>query len=852
MDTWAQPTRDVLVGREGALKRLDSALARSAGALVVGEAGVGKSHLARRFAERAEASGAPLDRVAAMSGLRERPLAALRPVLGAGPPAHDDPVSWATDQLCRNLPAGLLVVDDVDVLDEVSALALHRVADLPARRTPPRLLATLRSGRVPPEPVERLLTQGLLEQIPLSPLPQEAVAELASEILGGPVDTSAALQLATQSRGNPLFVRELVLAGCDGGAWERRASGWCLRGPIAVVDRLRPLVDARVAGLTGTARRLAETIALAGPLPPAVVLELNLIDGVAALQATGTSRVDSTGIGLRHPMFAESLLAAASPRDTDRILERLLDVSAQAELPLHTIVRVTALAIERDHHVDGTRLVAAAQMAMALYDLPLARDLATAALRTGDMRGARLIDAQAGAMLGDPTATAALAAMALDEGSPDRDPAGLALARLQVTGPDGADRALRALPQRETAMVETVRAVALMRAGSWAEATRAAHRALEQAEEPDRWLEAAAVSVLLLVYGEDTVAGLDIGRRALALLDEGTVTGPHAPLALAHATAIGALLDGQPALAEQIAGSDAPGGADTPVFTAHRCMRLGIVHLFRGRTRSAARQLEATLPLLADFDPVDIRSWTHSHLAQAQAMRGDATAAADSARRAREVLVDGQATTAYILTRAEAWVLAARDRAAEATAVIRELADRWTAAPAIRALVGVDVARYGDLGVAASLLDGAGAATRSRTLTAAEQTVRAVLGNRTGDVLAGAQRLQGCGMDLWAADLLARAAQRDGIEDAAVLRGAALAASLPCEGARTPALKRLSHRLTATQSRVAELAAQGLSNRQIGETLGMSPRTAATHLHRAYKVLGVNERSQLTVRLGQI
>jgi DNA-binding CsgD family transcriptional regulator len=152
---------------------------------------------------------------------------------------------------------------------------------------------------------------------------------------------------------------------------------------------------------------------------------------------------------------------------------------------------------------------------------------------------------------------------------------------------------------------------------------------------------------------------------------------------------------------------------------------------------------------------------------------------------------------------------------------------------------------------AAELLHGAGKATGSRVLGAAE---RAVLGTAAGvedEVLAGAAELQRHGLNLWAADLLALAARAADECRAGRLRSAAFAASLACGDTCTPALADLDVRLTGTQRRVAELAAQGLSNRQIGEALGMSPRTAATHLYRAYKVLGVNERDQIGSVLGR-
>ncbi|SBT91738.1 regulatory protein, luxR family [Streptomyces sp. DI166] len=41
------------------------------------------------------------------------------------------------------------------------------------------------------------------------------------------------------------------------------------------------------------------------------------------------------------------------------------------------------------------------------------------------------------------------------------------------------------------------------------------------------------------------------------------------------------------------------------------------------------------------------------------------------------------------------------------------------------------------------------------------------------------------------------------------------------------------------------LAARGLTNRQIGERLLLSPRTVGSHLYRSFPKLGVTARSQL-------
>ncbi|MGK5637801.1 helix-turn-helix transcriptional regulator [Streptomyces sp. URMC 126] len=59
----------------------------------------------------------------------------------------------------------------------------------------------------------------------------------------------------------------------------------------------------------------------------------------------------------------------------------------------------------------------------------------------------------------------------------------------------------------------------------------------------------------------------------------------------------------------------------------------------------------------------------------------------------------------------------------------------------------------------------------------------------------------------------------------------------------------LLDRLTPQESQVAKLAAQGLSNRDIGARLFISPRTAGYHLSNVYPKLGISSRTELA-RLG--
>jgi ATP/maltotriose-dependent transcriptional regulator MalT len=57
--------------------------------------------------------------------------------------------------------------------------------------------------------------------------------------------------------------------------------------------------------------------------------------------------------------------------------------------------------------------------------------------------------------------------------------------------------------------------------------------------------------------------------------------------------------------------------------------------------------------------------------------------------------------------------------------------------------------------------------------------------------------------------------------------------------------------LSAQELKIARLAAEGLSNTQIGEQLGLSPRTVGSHLYRIFPKLNISARGQLVARFPQ-
>ena len=58
--------------------------------------------------------------------------------------------------------------------------------------------------------------------------------------------------------------------------------------------------------------------------------------------------------------------------------------------------------------------------------------------------------------------------------------------------------------------------------------------------------------------------------------------------------------------------------------------------------------------------------------------------------------------------------------------------------------------------------------------------------------------------------------------------------------------------LTENERRVAELAASGLTNREVAAQLFMSPKTVEANISRVYRKLGINSRAQLGARLAQM
>ncbi|WP_329378450.1 AAA family ATPase [Streptomyces sp. NBC_01351] len=245
---------ELFVGRGEELARLAAAgqRARVDGpgvALVTGEAGLGKSALLHRLADRLhaegwivavgrtpDAEGAPpawawveaLRAVAAAAPPGPEEAAALAPLLSeaaAGPAAdaaagrfrlHRTVRQWLA-RAARERPVAL-VLDDLHWADAETLALLTALAD------PSPGVALLLVGAYRPEEVEGRLAEALAglarrspARVALRGLPEAAVAEVVRAVSGPGVDPETVAALAERTGGNPFYVRESArLLGSEG------------------------------------------------------------------------------------------------------------------------------------------------------------------------------------------------------------------------------------------------------------------------------------------------------------------------------------------------------------------------------------------------------------------------------------------------------------------------------------------------------------------------------------------------------------------------------------------------------------------------------------------------------------
>jgi len=870
-----------LVGRAGELRLLVGLLSRrdTSGLVLAGPAGVGKTRLALEGLLRAEKAGLPTARVSASRAAAELPFGAVAPLLPAEswPEAAAGGVLDRAD-LLRRFGAALaeraggrrlvLLVDDAHLLDDASATLVYQLACSGTTL----VLATVRTGERAPDPVIALWKDGLLDRLDVGGLDGQTIDELLTEALGGPVNPAAVVRLTARCQGNVLFLRELVLGALESGALVNDGGMWCLAGALAPSRRLVELVEARLDKLGDRERALLEAVALAEPLSAA---ELDALSGTAEaelLEQAGLliSTVDGRRLEfhLAHPLHGEVLRQEISwlrRRGIARALAAAVESTGARRSG--DLLRVASWRLDAGGATPELLMTAAAWAGKG-YDLALAERFIRAAMLDGAgftaaVEAARLASMQ-GRGLDAEMELAALSAQAGD----DRERGLLAVARvdnLRIMGrfdealavADDADRSITDAAWREE--IGARRTGLLLDTVGPRSAAEAAAGLSPTAGGGALLLGCLYAALALTRTGRLDAAAASAARGHEASMAAG-VDAPRWPptvLVLAQADALahgGDLAKAEALAAEEHATALTCGSVDAQAYAAWQLAKILVI---QGDVETAARHGREAGVLLRQLGRRVLLRDCLVPLALAEALRGEAGAAAEVLKEIDALDLAPSGWTGVDLLCARAWaavaagdIPVARDLLEEAATLGARTGDRVGEAVALhdRARLGFarDVAPR--LATVAEGIDGDFAPARAAH-------ANALAGNDPEALEAASGAFEGLGAFLLAAEAAADAAvawrrRGDGRRTAAAQRRAA-SLSGRCEGVLTPALQGLETRglLTPAERQVAVMAAAGRANREIAADLFLSHRTVENRLHRIYEKLGIAGRADLAAAL---
>jgi DNA-binding CsgD family transcriptional regulator len=785
----------------------------------------------------------------------------------------------------------VVALDDVQWLDPSSAmvlpLALRRVGDEPVRT-----LATGRKVQGVPAPMilEHAFPEERFQRIWLRPLALGALRQLLAERLGVEPTRGELAQIQATSGGNPFFAlelgRELMQADAT------RAAGRALRVP----ESLRDLLGERLARLPAeTAEVLIHVAALARPT----------VELITAAHGDRRAVLDALDIAVREgvlelddsrPRFANPLLASICYEQAPIWKRRAVhEALAAAVADLEERARHLALAAEGPHAAVAAELDAAAEHAAGRGATAAAAELCelAAGLTPDDparWRQRRLHAARFHRLAGDFPLTATLLEELLTQVPPGLERADVLF---ELASTQRADPATT-IALCDEAMVEAAgddaRLARILGYRGWIRLFQAdVHGALADARAAlERAERVGDPALITIAIGHVATAEGRAAEFTPGLLERGVELEERLGLVLEYnqsprmalsrrLIAVGDL-DRSRRILREIAAQAAARGDE--LLRGQVIGSVARIEWFAGNYERALDQAALSHELQTQTGSPHAVAITGRLRALSEADIGlveEARASAAQALARSEALADREWTilTHGVLGRLELVlgnVDAALGHLRELPARLISLGYRDPTAPlwadAIEALITA-----GELEQARAYLDlHAEHATRvgSRWAIAGSLRCRGLLAAAQGDLPAAFAALERAlgeleglpfplerGRTLLALGIVRRQAQQKKAARAAFEQARALfeelGAGLWAQKARTE-LARVSGRqpasdeLTGTERRVASLAAQGRSNKEIASALFMGVSTVEAHLSRVYRKLGVRSRTELASR----
>ncbi|WP_198679434.1 helix-turn-helix transcriptional regulator [Thermomonospora amylolytica] len=893
----------MLHGRAGELaavdRLLDGARHGRSGALVVrGEAGIGKSAILDHAAAARDMTvlrgtgieseselpyaglhlllGKAVDRIGALPAPQAR---ALRGALGIGEPARADrfltglAVLSLLAELAEERPL-LVLVDDAHWLDEGSAQALL----LAARRLdaePIAMIFAVRDGHAPAFGAPGLpeLRLGGLDEASAAELLAERAADLAPHVRE---------QIRHQAQGNPLALLELAAAQREG----RLAAETAMVRPLPAHSRVRRTFAERIAAVPPRTRTVLLVVAADDTGDPAVVLAAArrlgaTTEDLEPAERRGLVHLVEGRLDFRHPLIRTVAYQEATLHQrlaVHRALAEVMDAPQYADRRARHLAAATTgpdeeVAAELERSAEQARarggygaVAAAYARAAELTPDPRRRGrrlaaAARAAVDAGRLDQAERLADEAAGHLTDPLELAEVAEIrAALAGGQGRQRAAhdiLAEAALSVA---------RRAPQRASGMLFHAVEAAWNAVDFEAVAATAGRAAALGLPGGERIRAMARVA-----DGLNHLGGGDMGDGLAALRELVAFTGDAGPRESATVAFWHLLLGDHEAAHDLAAGLERQCRARSALGALPRVLGLlARAQLLQGRHREARSNAAEGLQLARDIGQPEGEGLPATVLAQLAAIEGDEE---EFARISAAALDHATGTSPLRLACARSLLdlglgryEAAADRLTEIAAGPARLDGLSSMPDLVEAAV-----RLGRTGPAREITawyaDWAEHTGRPWALAVASRC-RALTGQDVGRHYAravelhrepGGRPFEQARTELLYGEWLRRA--RRPSEARTHLRAALetferLPARPWAERARTElraagetttgrAPDDLTARLTPQELQVARLAAAGLSNREIGAQLFLSPRTVGYHLSNAYPKLGVTSRAAL-------
>ncbi|WP_423184044.1 LuxR C-terminal-related transcriptional regulator [Arthrobacter sp. NyZ413] len=369
-------TTETLVGRFSVMSAVVDCLldGNGPGVLLFGDAGIGKTALINEVVNELGHRVRPF-RIFAGPTLASVPFAALAPLLtGLTPGQINEPLSVLRAVVAALNPAGqphpapaVLIVEDAHHIDDSSVAVLAQLAAAEAAK----VVFLCRPYPAPPAEVFSMWSEGLVDRFDLQPLSEPEVNKLCAQALDAPVVQSTSAVLGKYSGGNPMFLLELIEHAKSLGQLVCHNEAWMLSGELRGTSvRLMDLVRNQILHLDVAQRDTLETVALAEPVPLAVVQQACSAATVDELQELHFIEIDddpARHVRLAQPLVGEVIRQLVPTAHSMTIRRRILDLMQDKPQTMDGLLRYVSWGLESGTKVPDADILEAAQLANRLF-----------------------------------------------------------------------------------------------------------------------------------------------------------------------------------------------------------------------------------------------------------------------------------------------------------------------------------------------------------------------------------------------------------------------------------------------------------------------------------------------------